>query len=78
MLKDIFCFYINDLIIKGFSMVINNGFVCVENDEGVFEGIFMRRVVLKQLSSYIRLLNKQVCMISLFVFCMLEKENVYI
>ncbi|AUJ62149.1 MULTISPECIES: cyclic-di-AMP-binding protein CbpB [Bacillus amyloliquefaciens group] len=58
MLKDIPRLHINDPIIKGFSMVINNGFVCVENDEGVFEGIFTRRVVLKQLSSHIRSLNK--------------------
>ncbi|AZV88943.1 hypothetical protein BUN12_0683 [Bacillus amyloliquefaciens] len=58
MLKDIPRLHINDPIIKGFSMVINNGFVCVENDEGGFEGIFTRRVVLKQLSSHIRSLNK--------------------
>ncbi|KXZ14756.1 hypothetical protein AXI59_02590 [Bacillus nakamurai] len=58
MLKDIPRLHINDPIIKGFSMVINNGFVCVENDEGVFEGIFTRRVVLKQLSKHIRSLNK--------------------
>ncbi len=43
---------------KGFGMVINNGFVFVENDEQVFEGIFTRRVVLKELNKHIRSLNK--------------------
>lgn len=40
MLTDIPRLHINDPIMKGFGMVINNGFVCVENDEQVFEGFY--------------------------------------
>ncbi|MGG1248252.1 cyclic-di-AMP-binding protein CbpB [Bacillus spizizenii] len=58
MLTDIPRLHINDPIMKGFGMVINNGFVCVVNDEQVFEGIFTRRVVLKELNKHIRSLNK--------------------
>lgn len=77
MLIDILCFYINDLIMKGFGMVINNGFVCVENDEQVFEGIFMRRVVLKELNKYICLLNKQVLWFIFIILLEQERKCIY-
>ncbi|MDN5387207.1 MULTISPECIES: cyclic-di-AMP-binding protein CbpB [Bacillus] len=58
MLTDIPRLKIDDPILKGFGLVINNAFVCVENEEQVFEGIFTRRVVLKQLNKHLRTLNK--------------------
>ncbi|MDA1475742.1 cyclic-di-AMP-binding protein CbpB [Bacillus changyiensis] len=58
MLTDIPRLNISEPILKGFGMVINHAFICCENEEGVFEGIFTRRVVLKQFNKYIRTLNK--------------------
>jgi predicted transcriptional regulator len=49
---------IKDSFSKGLQVVINHPFVCVENEEGVFEGILTRRVILKQLNQHIRKLNK--------------------
>lgn len=40
---------LDDMVAKGLDLVVNHPFVCVENEEGVFEGIFTRRAVLKQL-----------------------------
>ena len=58
MLADIPRLKINDPILKGFGMVINHPFVCAENEDQVFENIFTRRVVLKQLNKHLRTLNK--------------------
>lgn len=35
------------------ELLINHPFVCIENDEGVFEGILTRRTVLNQLEKHI-------------------------
>lgn len=48
----------HDRIMKGLELVINHPFVCVENEVGVFEGIFTRRELLKQLSRHLKKLNK--------------------
>jgi predicted transcriptional regulator len=56
--KDISRLNIHDSFSKGLQMVINNPFVCVQNDDGVLEGILTRRVILKQLNQHIRKLNK--------------------
>ncbi|MFS0861303.1 cyclic-di-AMP-binding protein CbpB [Fredinandcohnia sp. 179-A 10B2 NHS] len=56
--KDIPRLNYNDQVIKGLSLVINNPFVCVENDEFVFEGIFTRRAILKQLDKQLKKSNK--------------------
>ncbi|WP_456275675.1 cyclic-di-AMP-binding protein CbpB [Bacillus sp. AK128] len=51
---------INDSVNKGLQLVIDHPFVCVENDEGVFEGILTRRVILKRLNQHIqKLIHKQ-------------------
>ncbi|MDF0725374.1 CBS domain-containing protein [Cytobacillus sp. S13-E01] len=47
-----------DEVSKGLELVVNHSFVCVENDEKFFEGIFTRRAVLKQLNNHIKKLNK--------------------
>ncbi len=49
---------IYDSFLKGLQHVIDHPFVCVQNEEGVFEGILTRRVILKQLNQHIRKLNK--------------------
>jgi predicted transcriptional regulator len=49
---------IHDSFLKGLQLVIDHPFVCVQNNEGVFEGILTRRVLLKQLNQHIRKLNK--------------------
>src|SRR5690606_12932596 len=41
---------LNDNVLKGLDLVINHPFVCVENDDLLFEGIFTRRAILKQLN----------------------------
>lgn len=40
---------INDPLSKGLDLVIDHSFVCVVDDEGIFEGILTRRAILKQL-----------------------------
>lgn len=37
-----------DKISKGLELLIDHPFVCVENEEGVFEGILTRRAILKK------------------------------
>ncbi|ALC80887.1 MULTISPECIES: cyclic-di-AMP-binding protein CbpB [Bacillus] len=49
---------INDPLLKGLGMVVDHGFVCVENEEQLFAGIFTRRTILKQLNKVIRNFNK--------------------
>lgn len=41
------------------ALLIDNPFLCVENEEGYFEGIFTRRTILKQLNNYLRNNNKK-------------------
>ncbi|MCZ0754265.1 cyclic-di-AMP-binding protein CbpB [Anoxybacillus sp. J5B_2022] len=55
--KDIPRLMLNDHVIKGIELVVNHPFVCVENDNGYFEGIFTRREVLKRLNRQLRRLN---------------------
>ena len=45
--------YIEDTLEKGLDLVVNHAFVCVQNNETVFEGIFTRRAILKQLKKCI-------------------------
>lgn len=47
-----------DTFAQGLDMVINHPFVCVENEEGCFEGILTRRSILKLLSNKVRRYNK--------------------
>ncbi|MGD7009061.1 cyclic-di-AMP-binding protein CbpB [Metabacillus sp. 84] len=49
---------INDSAAKGLELVVDHPFVCVENEEGFFEGIFTRREILKQLDRHVKRLNK--------------------
>lgn len=46
-----------DSLMKGLEHTINHPFVCVENGEGYFEGIFTRRVLLKKLNKLILLME---------------------
>jgi predicted transcriptional regulator len=55
--KDIPHLNIHDSFSKGLELVINHPFVCVENNEGVFEGILTRRVILKRLNQHIKKLK---------------------
>ncbi|ANB61750.1 cyclic-di-AMP-binding protein CbpB [Anoxybacteroides amylolyticum] len=55
--KDIPRLMINDHAMKGIELVVNHPFVCVENEDGYFEGIFTRREVLKRLNRQLRRLN---------------------
>ncbi|WP_409294539.1 cyclic-di-AMP-binding protein CbpB [Peribacillus sp. SCS-26] len=41
---------ITDKIKKGLALLIDHPFVCVENEEGFFEGILTRRALLKKLN----------------------------
>ncbi len=40
--------HIEDTLTKGVELLIDHPFVCVENDEHVFEGILTRRAILKK------------------------------
>lgn len=43
----------SDTIQRALDLVINHAFLCVVDEEGTFEGILTRRVILKQLKKYI-------------------------
>lgn len=47
----------NDPLEKGLKLLINHPFICTVDEEGYFEGILTRRVVLKQLNAFIHQLN---------------------
>lgn len=47
MIRDIPRLHIEDSLKKGLELLINHPFICIENDEGIFEGILTRRVLLK-------------------------------
>ncbi|WP_433749273.1 cyclic-di-AMP-binding protein CbpB [Falsibacillus pallidus] len=42
---------------KAMDLLVDNNFLCVEDEDGVFEGIFTRRTMLKQLRGYVNRLN---------------------
>ncbi|MGM0873413.1 MAG: cyclic-di-AMP-binding protein CbpB [Bacillota bacterium] len=50
--------YLDDSLEKGLDLVVNHNFVCVQNKENVFEGIFTRRAILKQLKKRNDTINK--------------------
>ncbi|MBM7603567.1 putative transcriptional regulator [Metabacillus crassostreae] len=50
---------LNDTLDKGLDLVINHPFICVQNNDHVFEGIFTRRAILKQLKKQLDLLNQK-------------------
>ncbi|MEK3805098.1 MULTISPECIES: cyclic-di-AMP-binding protein CbpB [unclassified Metabacillus] len=41
--------HLKDPISKGLDLVIDHSFVCVVDDDGIFEGILTRRAILKEL-----------------------------
>lgn len=47
MICDIPRLHVDDSLKKGLELLIDHPFICVENDEGVFEGILTRRALLK-------------------------------
>lgn len=49
---------LSDELSHGLDLVINHPFVCVENDEGLFEGIFTRRELLKKLNKHLKNLTE--------------------
>ncbi|MBY0120881.1 cyclic-di-AMP-binding protein CbpB [Bacillus sp. S/N-304-OC-R1] len=49
---------INASIRDSVALLIDNPFLCIENEEGYFEGIFTRRTVLIELNKHIRKGNK--------------------
>jgi predicted transcriptional regulator len=51
--RDIPRLFLHDSVVKGLDILINHPFVCVENEETLFEGIFTRRAILKYLKKKI-------------------------
>lgn len=49
---------INATIDAYLELLIDHPFLCVEDENGYFEGILTRRAVLKQLNTYIKKINK--------------------
>jgi predicted transcriptional regulator len=47
MIQDIPRLHVEDSLKKGLELLIDHPFICIENDEGVFEGILTRRALLK-------------------------------
>ncbi|MGM9923287.1 MAG: cyclic-di-AMP-binding protein CbpB [Bacillus sp. (in: firmicutes)] len=40
---------LNDTLERGFELLIDHPFVCVEDEDGTFEGILTRRAILKEI-----------------------------
>ncbi|MCA1029872.1 CBS domain-containing protein [Bacillus timonensis] len=55
--KEIPRLHLKDKVEKGLELVVDHPFVCVENEDGFFEGIFTRREILKRLDRHIKKLN---------------------
>ncbi|BDG48214.1 CBS domain-containing protein [Parageobacillus sp. KH3-4] len=53
--KDIPRLLLDDDVLKGIELIVNHPFVCVENNDGYFEGIFTRREFLKRVNKQLRL-----------------------
>ena len=51
MIQDIPRLHVDDSLKKGLELLIDHPFICIENDEGVFEGILTRRALLKNVYS---------------------------
>ncbi|AZB42633.1 CBS domain-containing protein [Bacillus sp. FJAT-42376] len=49
---------ISDSPARGLELVVDHPFVCVEDQDGFFEGIFTRREILKQLDRHVKRLNR--------------------
>lgn len=56
--KEIPRLLLDDQVVKALKLVINHPFICVTDEEGVLEGIFTRRVILKHLHQHVRKMNK--------------------
>ncbi|MFD2443339.1 cyclic-di-AMP-binding protein CbpB [Bacillus sp. CGMCC 1.16607] len=50
---------INGSLLVSLELLVDHPFLCVENEDGYFEGILTRRAVLKQLVQHTRKLNKK-------------------
>ncbi|MFO1445725.1 CBS domain-containing protein [Bacillus sp. Bva_UNVM-123] len=50
---------INTSINNSIALLIDNPFLCVENEDGYFEGIFTRRTILKKLNNVMRNINNK-------------------
>ncbi|WP_153126262.1 cyclic-di-AMP-binding protein CbpB [Peribacillus tepidiphilus] len=48
--RDIPTLHVNDHLKKGLELLIDHPFICVQNEEGILEGILTRRAILKQLN----------------------------
>lgn len=53
--KDIPRLLLDDDVLKGIELIVNHPFVCVENKDGYFAGIFTRREFLKRVNKQLRL-----------------------
>jgi predicted transcriptional regulator len=49
----------SDSMKTALDLLINHPFICIESEDGVFEGILPRSTVLNQLSKHIKKLNKE-------------------
>ncbi|QFT88682.1 CBS domain-containing protein YkuL [Bacillus sp. THAF10] len=47
--KELPCLQLSDTVEKGLELLVDHPFVCVKNEEGVFEGILTRRTILDRL-----------------------------
>ncbi|HWO96186.1 MAG TPA: cyclic-di-AMP-binding protein CbpB [Bacillus sp. (in: firmicutes)] len=53
--KDIPRLHLQDNVYKGLNLMINHPFICVENEEQVFEGILTRRAFLHQINQQLKM-----------------------
>jgi predicted transcriptional regulator len=57
MMTEIPCLHIEDQFEKALGLLVDHPFLCVEDEEGLFAGIFTRRMLLKKLNEHVHKLN---------------------
>lgn len=58
MLKDLPHLKIDATVSAYMELLIDHPFLCIEDDDGYFEGILTRRAILKKLDTYIKIINR--------------------
>lgn len=57
MMTEIPSLHIEDQFEKALGLLVDHPFLCVEDEEGLFAGIFTRRMLLKKLNEHVHKLN---------------------
>lgn len=57
--KELPCLNVNDTVEKGLELLVDHPFVCVQDEDNVFEGILTRRTILDRLHTHFQKNNNE-------------------